>query len=162
MTRKIKFKPSEFLSVIPKLIEYINTLPDKLFDIEIKQHREKRSLDANALFWKGVGIIAGRLHIEETAVYLELLKDYGVYTHIIVKPTAVEQFKSQYRLCEDLGEVVVNGASGTQLKCYFGSSTYNTKQMSRLIDGMLNQIKDLEIDFVPESDISKAKSEWGS
>lgn len=131
-----------------------------VYDAEIKQHREKRSLNANNLFWKGVSLIAEAVGRDNWSIYLDLLKGYGQFTYVIVKPQAVEQFKREYRLCEELGEVEVNGKQGVQLLCFYGQSTYDTKQMSRLIDGLMQELKALDIEFVPESDITKALDEW--
>ena len=132
-----------------------------LYDVEIKKYYPKRSLNANALFWKGCGLIAEAVGRDNWSVYLDLLRDYGEFTYIIVKPQAVEMWKEQYRLCEEIGEIDINGKKGVQLLCFYGSSTYNNKQMARLIDGMLQELKALDIDFVPESDITKAVAEWG-
>jgi hypothetical protein len=127
---------------------------------EIKKHYEKRSLNANALFWKGCGEIAAAVGRDNWSIYLDLLRSYGEYTYIIVKPQAVEKFKQTYRLCEEVGEVEINGKKGVQLLCFYGQSTYDKKQMSRLIDGMMQEIKSLGIDFVPDDEISRAISEW--
>lgn len=144
-------------------VEELHTISKlgKPISVEIKQYRAKRSLDANALFWKAVSLIAEKTHVDNEKIYIELLRRYGVFTHIIVKQSAVQAFKATYRLCEELGEVTVNGQTGMQLCCWFGSSTYSTKQMARLIDGVLSELKELEIPFVPESDITRAKEEWG-
>lgn len=132
-----------------------------IYDAEIKKHYEKRSLNANALFWKGCSLIAKAVNRDNWSVYLNLLRDYGEFTYIIVKPQAVDKFKEQYRLCEEIGEIEINGKKGMQLLCFYGSSTYDKKQMARLIDGMLQELKALDIDFVPEGDISRAVEEWG-
>lgn len=127
---------------------------------EIKKFYEKRSLNANALFWKGVGLIASATGRDNWSIYLDLLRNYGQFTYVVVKPQAVEKFKETYRLCEELGEVEVNGKKGIQLLCFYGSSQYNKKEMSRLIDGMMQEIRSLEIDFVSDDDIVKALDEW--
>lgn len=132
-----------------------------VYDAEIKKHYEKRSLNANALFWKGCGLIAQATSRDNWSVYLDLLKDYGEYTYIVVKPQAVAKFKETYRLCEEVGEIEINGKKGMQLLCFYGSSTYDKKQMARLIDGMMQEIRALDIEFVPEGDITKAVEEWG-
>ena len=141
--------------------KFVVSIKDKLYVAEVKEYREKRSLDANALFWKATTLIADHINSDKGSVYLQLLSRYGTFTHVVVKPEVVPQFKMAYRLCEELGPVTVNGKAGIQLRCYFGSSTYDTKQMSRLIDGAISELKEMGIDFVSESDISKAKEEWG-
>lgn len=127
---------------------------------EVKKYHEKRSLNANALFWKGCGLIAEALGRDNWSIYLDLLRSYGEYTYIVVKPQAVEKFKETYRLCEEVGEIEINGKKGVQLLCFYGQSTYDKKQMGRLIDGMMQEIKTLGIDFVPDDEISRAVKEW--
>ena len=73
----------------------------------------------------------------------------------------MQKFKETYRLCEEVGEININGKRGVQLLCFYGSSTYNKKQMSRLIDGMLQELRALDIEFVPLDDITRAIDEWG-
>ena len=131
-----------------------------VYEAELKKHYEKRSLNANALFWKGCGLIAEAVQRDNWSIYLDLLRNYGEFTYIVVKPQAVEKFKNTYRLCEEIGEVTINGKIGVQLLCFYGSSTYNKKQMSRLIDGMLQELRALDIDFVPLDDITRAIDEW--
>jgi hypothetical protein len=130
-------------------------------DIDIKKHREKRSLDANAFLWVLLDKIADVILSDKEAIYLDMLEKYGVFTHIIVKPGAVEAFKAQYRLCKDLGEITVNGTTGNQIQCYFGSSSYDTKQMSRLIDGIVSECKELDIETYTPEQLDLMKSEWG-
>lgn len=48
---------------------------EKLF--EIKQHREKRSLNANSYAWALIGKIANETHLTKDAVYLHILRIYG-------------------------------------------------------------------------------------
>lgn len=142
--------------------KFVSEMKDKLYIATIKEFTKKRSPDANKLFWKACQLIAQKLETDNDSIYLQLLSRYGVSTYIVVKKQAVEQFKKSYRWCEELGEVTINGQTGIQLKCVFGSSTYDTKQMSRLIDGTLSELKEMGIDFVPESDIAKAKKEWAN
>lgn len=132
-----------------------------IYEAEIKKHYEKRSLNANALFWKGCGLIAQATNRDNWSVYIDLLKDYGEFTYIVVKPQAVEKFKEMYRLCEEVGEIEINGKKGMQLLCFYGSSTYDKKQMARLIDGMMQEINSLDIEFETEADITKAVNDWG-
>lgn len=91
-----------------------------------------------------------------------MLERYGVYTHIITKPHVVEQVKQQWRTVRELGEVTVNDQAGIQLQCYFGSSTYDTKQMSVLIDGVVSECQELGIETLPPDEIQDLKNRWGS
>lgn len=130
------------------------------FDIEIKRHREKRSLNANALFWKMCGSLAEVLHISDEEAYLHLLERYGVKKYIVVKPEAVESVKGLFRAVEEMGGVIVDGKRGVQLKCTVGSSQYDTKQMARLIEGTASENRELGA-FVPdEQDIGASLDLW--
>lgn len=124
-------------------IDFIRSC-DKL-SIEIKKYRNKRSLDANALLWKCIGDIAGCLNTDKWSVYLKMLKRYGKYTYICVKPEVVDAVKSQWRECEEIGEIDINGRKAIQLLCYFGSSTYDTKEFSTLLDGVISEMKEMEL-----------------
>ena len=128
--------------------------------IKAVKHRNKRSLDANAYCWVILQKIAEVLHQDKWNVYLEMLGKYGVFTHIIVKPNVVDKVKEEWRTVKELGEVSVNGMTGIQLQCYFGSSTYNTKEMSVLIDGIVYEAKELGIETLPPDELERMKIEW--
>lgn len=114
--------------------------------LTVKKWRNPRSLDANAYMWTLLEKMAEILRSSKDEIYLQMLDSYGKFTHIIVKPEAVEKFTAQWRTVRNLGEVDVKGQKGVQLQCYFGSSTYDTKEMSRLIDGIVSECKELSID----------------
>jgi len=126
--------------------ESLGNLADGYLDIEIKKHRERRSLDANALLWHCIGNIASALRADKWKIYLQMLKRYGKYTYICVKPSVVEAVKAQWRECEELGEININGSKAVQMLCYFGSSTYDTQEMSVLIDGVIDEMKQMGLE----------------
>ena len=130
--------------------------------LELKRYRERRSKDANAYFWKLVGEIAEVLKTDNDSVYLMLLERYGVFTYIVVQPRIVDKIKSEWRLVKELGEITVNGKKGVQLQCFFGSSTYDSKEMSRLIEGTVSEAKELGIDTRTPEEIALMTEEWGN
>jgi len=130
----------------------------KLLDVEIKPHRERRSLDANAYFWVLVGQMADVLRTDKDSMYLQLLKRYGQYTYIIVKPEAVEKTLQAWRLMEEIGKT--KDEKGVQMLAYFGSSTYDAKEMARLIDGTVSEAKELGIETMTPSELALMKEGW--
>lgn len=76
---------------------------------------------------------------------------------------AAEGFKAKWGknglgwFCEDLGESKLNGY--TKLIAYYGSSTYNTQEMTRLIDAVIYDCKEQGIDTMPLTDIMKLINE---
>ena len=73
------------------LIDNYYKLKDKEnLAITIKQHREKRSLDANAYCWVLLQKLAEVLKTDKDSLYEDMICRYGVFTHIVVKPSMVE------------------------------------------------------------------------
>ena len=127
---------------------------DKLF--EIKEHKEKRSNNANRLMWECLGDLAVAMKTDKWDVYLLMLKRYGKFTYICVKPNVVDAVKKQWRECEEIGEIEINGQKAIQLLCYFGSSTMNTKEFSTLLDGIISEMKECELPTPMDRDIERA------
>ena len=145
-----------------------NILPEyeKLKDVEklrIKavRYRKKRSLDANAYFWVIIGKMAQVLRADKWDIYKLMIKRYGQYTYLVVKPDAVDGIKRQFRESEVVGDYEVNGQKGVQMLCYLGSSLYNSKEMAVLIDGVVSEAKELDIETLPPDEIKRMKEQWG-
>ena len=149
-----------------KLDKDIQALKDiiakgKMLQVEVKQLRLHRSLDSNAYMWLLLGEMAGILNTTKDELYLIMLGRYGVYTHIVVKPSVVDKVKLEWKTVKELGIVMVNGSIGMQLQCYFGSSTYNTKEMSKLVDGVVSEAKEMGIDTMTTKEVTLLNSKWG-
>lgn len=129
-------------------------------DITAKRHRNKRSKNANALLWECLGRIAAALRADKWDIYLQMLKRYGEYTYVCVKPKAVEMLKRQWRECEELGAISINGQVAVQLLCYYGSSTYDTKQFSVLLDGVISEMKEMGIETPTDEQMKQALEQW--
>jgi hypothetical protein len=142
-----------------KLYDYTNTGGE--ISIEVKKKTKKRSLDANAYMWVLLHKMADVLGTTKDELYLQVLERYGVFTHVIVRPAAVERMKQEWRTIKELGEVTVNGVTGVQLQCYYGSSTYTTTEMAKLIDGVVSECKELNIETLTPDVLARIKSEWG-
>lgn len=132
----------------------------KLLKVDIKQYRQKRSLDANGMLWAILNEMAIVLRTSKEEVYLEMLARYGVFTHIVVKPNVVEKVKREWRTVRELGEITVNGQMGIQLQCYFGSSTYDSKEFSVLLEGVIYEAKELGIDTMTDREKEELIKRW--
>jgi len=147
-------------SVVDEMKKLIQNNKD-LFSLEIKPFKKKRSLDANAALWQILNMMAAKLDTTKDELYIEMLDRYGVFTHIVVKPNVSERVKKEWRTVRELGLIKVNGKEGMQLQCYFGSSTYNTKEFSTLLDGVISEAKELDIDFISKEDRNLMIEQWG-
>ena len=128
--------------------------------IEIKKYRKKRSLDANGMLWACIGEIANVLRADKWEIYLQMLKRYGKYTYICVKPAVVEAVKAQWRECEEIGKIDINGKEAVQMLCYFGSSTYDTKEFSVLLDGVISEMREIGLQSPPTEEMKRALETW--
>lgn len=133
---------------------------DKEIKLEFKKNTKKRSLNANALLWKCLGDIANSLNADKWDIYLQMLKRYGKYTYICVKPDVVESVKSQWRECEELGAIDINGQTAVQLLCYFGSSTYDSKEFSVLLEGVMSEMHEIGLKTPEDEEIERSLKLW--
>lgn len=133
---------------------------DKDLNLEIKQHRNHRSDNANKLLWECIGRLAMALRADKWDIYLLMLKRYGQYTYIVVPPNAVEMVTRQWRECEVIGDININGRDGVQMLCYYGSSTYDTKQFSILLDGVISEMKEIGLTAPTSEEMRRSIEEW--
>ena len=131
---------------------------DKLFDV--KEHKDKRSNNANRLLWVCLGRIAKALKTDSWSVYMQMLKRYGTFTYICVKPSAVQGVKKQWRECEEIGELTIKGKKAVQLLCYYGSSTYNTQEFSEFLDSVMSEMEEMNIPTPRQEEVERALKQW--
>ncbi len=139
-------------------------LKDTPVDFTIKKFREKRSLDANAYAWVLMDRIASKLRIGKLDVYREAIRDIGgVSETVCVRDGAVEKLRAGWAK-QGLGwqsDTMQSKIEGcTNVVLYFGSSTYDSKQMSDLIDRLISEAKELGIETDTPEQIARYKSEW--
>lgn len=120
-------------------------------DISFSRHRNRRSIDANAFLWACLGEIARAINSDTWSIYLYMLERYGKFTHILVKPEAVEQVRQVWRETKIVGEK--DGM--IQMLCFFGSSTYNTKEFSQLLDGIISEMKGMHLETPPDEEMKQ-------
>lgn len=117
-----------------------------VLDLEVKKHREKRSLTANAYAWKLMGEIARVLLISKDEVYEIMLKRYAPYTIIQAIP-GIDL--TRYGLhAEMLSEGDMN-----DWFVYKGSSEYDSKEMSVFVEGIKSEATALGIEVLPQDEL---------
>lgn len=151
--------PKHLIQPLQALMQAV--LNGKVLQVQINIKRKKRSLDANAYLWVLLGELARVLHTDKDELYLQMLERYGVYTHIVVKSQAVEKVKAEWKAVRELGPVTINGQTGIQLQCYFGSHTYDSKEFSRLLDGVIDECRALGLETRSDAELDRMLEEWG-
>lgn len=126
-------------------------------DIQIKKHREKRSLDANAYYWVLITKFAKKLELSNPEAHNMCLIRYGypvilsgksAFTTIPDTEEAENKVKNSTEYHLQPTSQVRKGVDGVMYRTYRllrGSRTYNTEEMSRLISGLITMCKEAQI-----------------
>jgi len=141
--------------------KFVESIKDRLYVAELKEYREKRSLDANAYCWLLVGKIADVLRTDKDSVYFNALKDYGQGGAVSVEQKYTDNFKRAWKYHESIGTSELNGKHFEHFRFWVGSHLYDTREMSILIDGIVSECKALEIDTATPEELARIKSRWG-
>lgn len=148
-----------------KAMSIVRKMKPKVYDLEVKEHRKKRSLDANAYAWVLIGKLADAMRVPPTIVYINAIQNIGGnYEVIPVRDEAVDKFIEVWKKnglgwpCEDMGKSKIPGYRN--LRAYYGSSTYDTRQMSQLIESLIQDCKALGIETLSEEKLSAMMEGW--
>lgn len=125
----------------------------KKYEVNIREYRSKRSLEQNSYMWLLISEIDKKLNggrpNEPIDVYIQCLQRANAkYDFVYVIHDAVNELKKKFRAMEYIGKVEVNGVILENWKIYYGSSTMNTKEMSNLIDCVLDYASEVGIDDI--------------
>lgn len=132
---------------------------DSEIQFEIKEHRKKRSLSANGYCWILLQQIADALGTTKEQIYREYIKDKGIFRIVEIDNQAVNTFIHIWEQ-QGLGwicEVSHTGKSTSEVIAYYGTSSYNTKQMAKYIDFCVESAKDLGIETMTPQEIALLK-----
>ena len=155
-----KTKINLLVEIEPSKIE---ELQNQKLDVEIRKYRARRSLDANAYFWVLVSKLQDVLNIPKELIYKDLIKGIGSYEVIPIKNEAVEKFRQAWSK-NGLGWVTETTKSKlegfTNVLAYYGSSTYDTKEMARLIDLIVYECNELGIETKSDEEIKSLLESW--
>lgn len=142
--------------------ETYEDLKDCDCDLRLKRYRHKRSTNANAYCWQLINQIADLINSTAEDVYREAIRRVGVFQDVELTEKAA---KTMQHIWHEHGigwmtEKVDDTENGVLIRFYYGSSVYNTKQMSRLIDDIVTDAKELGIETKTPNELSLLKSEW--
>ena len=133
---------------------------DKL-RIKAVKYKEKRSLDANAYAWVLMTKIADVVNSSKEEIYEDMLQKYGSlyededgYITITVKKTVdMTKIDGHWKFIKDNGKF----SSYLMIK---GSSEYDTAEMSRFIDRIVEEATALGIETATPDELERMKQEW--
>lgn len=133
---------------------------DKDKQYEIKEYKEKRSLNANNYAWHLIGEIANILRKTKEEVYLQMLKDYGQSEMVSILSSI--NIKGYFKYYQEAGKTMLNNKEFTHYHIYKGTSEYDTKEMSIFIDGVVQEAEQLNIPTKTPTQIEELKRMWNN
>ena len=145
--------------------EYLDELKDKELKVQISVWRQDRSLNANNYCWKLLDEIAQRTHSTKEEVYQEIISKVGVFEILPIRNEAVDNFVEKWQsrglgwVCNIMRDSRI--PNYTNVIAYYGSSVYNTKEMSRLIDEVVQEAQALGVQTKTPQELAELKNLWG-
>lgn len=147
-------------------LKMVDELHNEKLTIKIAKFKQKRSLDANAYCWTLISRLAEKLNIPKTDIYRDAIKEIGGNSD-----TVCVQDKAVQSLCDGwqrngIGwqtETMPSKLQGcTNVVLYYGSSTYDTAQMSRLINNIVEECQQQGIETRSPEEIDSLLHQWGA
>ncbi len=132
-----------------KKLGALASLIDKGVDLRVETHRDRRSRNSNAYFHVLVNKLAGALTISKAYAKNLLITRYGqpetdesgepIIWKTAFTPEIVRELETPHAIaCGSDGDF-------TLYRLYRGCHTYNTKEMSELIEGTLSELAEMGI-----------------
>lgn len=132
--------------------------------VKLTRWTEKRSLTANAFAWVLMDKLSAKLGLSKEAIYRDYIRDLGGNTDTYRMPLkAYKPFRDHW---ENNGEgwmVDMIGASGpgmVDVMVYYGSSSFDTSTMARLIDLIIQDCREQGIEYLPPDKLAAMLEAW--
>lgn len=146
------------------VVEELRNL-DKL-DVKIKKYRKHRSLDANAYFWKLLTELCDTVEIDTIEEYKKRVKELGIFRQFKIETKDLKTFEKVWTergiawFCEVADTTYIGDTEFKIINAYYGSSSFNSKQMSRLIDGVVQDCNGYGIPTKTKEEIESLLRSW--
>lgn len=149
--------------------KFVGEMKQRKYVAEIKEYREKRSLDANAYCWVLLGKLAAKLStpkvpVTPEQVYRQAIRDVGDnYEVTPIRDEALDRWKQIWQsngigwICEEFPSKI---EGYTNVRNFYGSSVYDKAQMSRLIDIIVEECKLQGIETMTPVELARLTEEW--
>lgn len=145
--------------------ETIEAMRGKDLRLKTSTWKEKRSLDANRYFWKLVTLLAEAMGVSNTFVHNSMIAEYGQFDTevgtIILRDSIDWHEVGWLHLKPTVATRVLD--DGEVWRVYYvmrGSHTYDTKEMSRLINGVVVECKQTGVETLPPDEIKRLVESW--
>lgn len=150
-------------------IKSLADLGDVELRVKISEKREGRSLDSNNYFHKLCDMLRQKLGISMARCKNQLIARYGQIEYLpsgetvgyttMAPPEWVLEYETPHMWLIDTREL--KGKTWYTYRIYRGSHTYNTKEMSQLIEGTVEECKQVGIETATPNQIAEMNALWG-
>ena len=137
----------------------------KEYDLIVRKKTKKRTTDANAYAWKLISLISAEVGIPPIEVYQQQILNMYTYRDALIKDSDVESEIADWKqqgvgwLCEVVGPSREHEGY-TWVRRYRGSSSFSSEEMSRFIDNIIFEAKELGIQTESPKRIKDLKNNW--
>ena len=153
------------VGTIEQVIQYLFK-QDKTKKYEVKEVKKKRSINANNYFWKLLQELCELQDLDTIEEYKKRVKELAIFRRFRIETKDVKTFEIMWQdkgiawFCEIADTEYISNVEFKIINAYYGSSSFNSKQMSRLIDGVVQDCKAVGIETKSEAEICSLLKEW--
>lgn len=156
------------VTVAGDFAETYDKLKDETVSVEIKKATKKRSRDANAMCWALCHDIGNAIQppIPKEEVYRRAIREVGEYEPLPIRADAVETFQLRWAakgtgwFAEVIDDSKIQGYK--LVFAYYGSSTYDTATMSKVIDFLVDEARQMNLSIPASKEQEEALAAWGA
>ena len=144
----------------------LEQLKDIKLSIQVKKWRKKRSINANNYFWKLLSEYSEEKNVDTIEEYKERVKRLGIFRRFRIEDKDKKTFEIMWQdkgiawFCETADTEYIGDIEFKIINAYYGSSSFNSKQMSRLINDLVEDCKEVGIETKPQAEIDSLLKEW--
>lgn len=144
----------------------IEELKGKKLKITVQKETIKRSTNANNYFWKLLQEICELAEIDTIEEYKRRVKELGIFRRFRIEKDNVNTFEKMWTkqgtawFCEIADTEYIGNAEFKIINAYYGSSSFNSKQMSRLINELVEDCKIYGIETKTKEEIKSLLESW--
>ncbi len=155
------------VGTIEQIIQYLFK-QDKTKKYEVKEVKKKRSINANNYFWKLLQELCELQNLDTIEEYKKRVKELGIFRRFRIETRDVKTFKIMWQdkgiawFCEIADTEYIGNIEFKIINAYYGSSSFNSKQMSRLIDGVVQDCQAVGIETKPKAEIDSLLRSWNN
>ena len=137
---------------------------------EIKKWRKRRSLNANSYYWELVGKLSKHFELDMIQTHNQMLRRYSepwlnqddeLQCWYVPAETDLDHMQDMHFGIMETG-VWLQGQQYVRVCLLVPSHLMDSKQMSRLIDGVVGECKEAKIETIPPEELKRMLDSWRS